>query len=134
MYCSKCKKEIADGSYFCPECGTQIGSSTQSSTKTQSTADGTRDQVRNSDMVYPRNPPLSPHISWVNLLLAGVSHMIYGQVMKGVFLAVATIVAGVIFPIIGNLSLCIVSIVDSYKIGKKLAAGQPVRKWEWFPS
>jgi len=60
--------------------------------------------------------------------------MIYGQVVKGIVLAIATIVAGAVIPILGNLSLCAVSIVDSYKIAKKLASGQPVRKWEWFPS
>ena len=134
MYCSKCGKEIADASSFCPECGAQLGTPSQPPPQPQGTAAGTRDQVKAADLVYPKNPPLSPHISWVNLLLAGVSHMIYGQVMKGVVLAIATVAAGAILPIIGNLSLCAVSIVDSYKIGKKLASGQPVRKWEWFPS
>lgn len=134
MYCSKCGKQIADGSRFCPECGTQFGGATSQTPPTPNTAAGTRDQERSSEFVYPKNPPLSPHLSWINLLLAGLSHMIYGQVAKGIVLAVATIVAGMIIPIVGNLTLCAVSIVDSYKIAKKLAAGQPVRKWEWFPS
>lgn len=133
MFCSKCGKEIADGSRFCPECGQSLSEPVPQAARSQ-TGVGTRDNVPSSNIVYPKNPPLSPHISWANLLLAGISHMIYGQVAKGVVLAIATIVAGAIIPIFGNLTLCAISIVDSYKIANKLRAGQPVQKWEWFPS
>lgn len=134
MFCSKCGKEIAEGSRFCPECGTQFGAPTASSGQSHNIAEGTRDQTLSANLVYPKNPPMSPHLAWVNLLLGGLAQMIFGQGMKGVVLAIATIVACVIFPIIGNLFLSAVSIVDAYKVAKKLASGQPVRKWEWFPS
>ena len=136
MFCSNCGKELADNSRFCSECGTQFGSAHRTpadeSHQKQSTT-GTRDQIKKSNFIYPRNPPLSPHISWVNLLLGGLAQIIYGQVAKGIVLTSATLIAGVFLPVIGSLSLSVISIVDSYKIAKKLEMGQPVGKWEWFP-
>lgn len=134
MYCSKCGKQIADGSRFCPECGTQFGVPSQPPPQQQSMAAGTRDQTRATDLVYPKNPPLSPHLSWLTLVCTGLPHWIYGQVAKGFIWLGLAIVAGILLPIVGWLILDAVAIVDAYKVGKKLAAGQPVRKMEWFPN
>lgn len=136
MKCIKCGKEIAEATRFCPECGTASGSqSAQPVSPPQlGTATGTRDQYTKNKMVYPRNPPLSPYFCWLNLLLGGLAQIIYGQAAKGLVLAVATIIAGVVIPILGNLTVCAISIVDAYMVGKALKSGKSIGKWQFFPS
>lgn len=132
MYCSKCGQQIADGSHFCPECGAQLDAHTQPPPQQQSSAAGTRDQTRVGDMVYPKNPPVSPHIAWLCLIWPGLPLLIHGQTAKGVVLMAATMVS-FIFPIL-TLVLIIITIIDAFKVGKVLASGKPVAKWAWFPS
>ena len=134
MFCSKCGKQIADGSRFCPECGGQLGSSAAPSAPVTNSATGTRDQVNNSNLVYPKNPPLSPNLSWLTIVCTGLPHWIYGQVAKG-FIWLAIAIAGFfVLPLIGLVIVDAIAIFDSYKVGKKLASGQPVGKMEWFPN
>ena len=132
MYCSKCGKEIADASSFCPECGAQLGAPTQPPPQAQSTAEGTRDQVRAADMVYPKNPPTSPHMAWLSIIWPGIPHLIHGQTAKGVVLMVVSVVS-LIIPII-TLGIIVASTIDAFKVGKVLDSGKPVAKWAWFPS
>lgn len=135
MHCNKCGNQIMNGSRFCSECGYSFGTPTSKPSSTMiNPMSQTRDQKQKSNYVYPKNPPLSPHLSWINLLMSGLSHIVYGQVAKGFFLAIATIIAAIIFPYIGNLLICFLSIIDSYKIAKKLKSGYPVKTWEWFPN
>ncbi len=89
----------------------------------------------NSDLVYPKNPPLSPHMCWLNLVWWGPAQIAFGQTAKGVLLifvcmfllctGVGAIIMLLGFPFI---------IFDSYKVGKTLASGKPVGKWSFFPS
>ena len=134
MYCSKCGKQIADGSRFCPECGNQFAGATSQPPITSQTATGTRDQERKSDFVYPKNPPLSPHLCWVNLLLSGLAQMLHGQVAKGIVILVVTIASNLILPVILALGIGAVSVIDAFMVGKKLKSGVPIGKWAWFPS
>lgn len=134
MYCPKCGKEIADGSHFCPECGAQLGAPTQQPPQPTSTATGTRDQEKVDNLVYPKNPPQSPHLAWLTVLCTGLPHWVFGQVAKGfIWLAIAA-VTGFFLPLIGVIVVDAIAIVDAYKVGKRLAAGKPVGKMEWFPS
>lgn len=132
MYCSKCGKQIADGSRFCPECGTQFGAPSQPPPQYQSTAAGTRDQTPAADMVYPKNPSVSPHMAWLCIIWPGIPHLIHGQTAKGVMLMVVSVVS-LIFPII-TLGLIVATTIDAFKVGKVLATGKPVGKWAWFPT
>ncbi len=132
MFCSNCGKEIADGSRFCPECGTQFNAPTSSTNKSQVTNEGTRDQVQSTDLVYPKNPPTSPHIAWLSIIWPGIPVLIHGQVLKGIVLMVVSMIS-LVLPII-TLVIIIASTIDAYKVGNVLAAGNPVTKWEWFPN
>lgn len=134
MYCSSCGKGIPDGSAFCPECGTQLNgtmpSTQQEYRQSQSSAQGTRDQTR-TDLIYPKNPPVSPHVSLLALIQPGIPHVIYGQVAKGLLLTVAfwlSIPTG-----IGPLIILVGALVDAYKIGNALKLGRTVGKWQVFP-
>ena len=133
MYCAKCGKKIAEYSRFCPECGAKIETMSSSPNQFQEIRTGTRDQTTLSELVYPKNPPTSPHHAWWNLIWPGIGHIIFGQRGKGVALMVVSFIINLIFPLV-NLITILVCIVDAYKVGNCLASGKPVRKWEWFPA
>ncbi|RME59854.1 zinc ribbon domain-containing protein [Candidatus Parcubacteria bacterium] len=132
MFCSKCGKEIADGSRFCPECGAQFNVPPTPVEQSQSTVVGTRDQMQSTNLVYPKNPPVSPHVAWLSILWPGIPQMIHGQVSKGLVLVVLTVFS-FLMPVI-TVGLIAASLVDAFKVGKVLASGTPVAKWAWFPN
>ncbi len=84
--------------------------------------------------VRPSNPPKSPHLAWLNLLLVGVAQMVFGQIGKGLAILGAAIVTALFTAGIGGLAVMVASIVDAYMVGKVLRSGQPVGKWQFFPS
>lgn len=135
MFCSKCGKQVADGIRFCPECGTAPAVAAQHPAAIQpvDTAAGTRDQFAKTNLVYPKNPPITPHLCWVNLVVSGLAQMIYGQVAKGAVILAVTIASNLVLPIIPAVGIGIVSIVDAFMVGKALKAGKPVGKWQFFP-
>ncbi|NLY02455.1 MAG: zinc-ribbon domain-containing protein [Rhodopirellula sp.] len=133
MYCPTCGRKIADGSRFCAECGARLDTPGLVTAQLVSPAIGTRDQERTPRLVFPKNPPLSPHLCWVNLILSGLAQMLHGQVAKGILLLVATIGSNLLLPILLALVIGAVSIVDAYMVGKTLRNGTPVGKWQWFP-
>ena len=132
MFCSNCGKEIADGSRFCPECGTQFSAPASSAGNFETKSEGTRDQVESTSIVYPKNPPISPHIAWLSIILPGIPVLIHGQMLKGIVLMVVSMIS-LVLPII-TLGIIIASTIDAYKVGNVLAAGKPVGKWAWFPT
>jgi len=84
-------------------------------------------------MVYPKNPPLNPHLCWVNLLLSGLAQILHGQVAKGIVLLVVTIASNLLLPVVLALGIGAVSVIDAFMVGKVLRSGTPVGKWAWFP-
>jgi hypothetical protein len=138
MFCSKCGNEIAENSRFCTSCGAQAQISTGGAPRGFDTSVGTRDQGRmqsgSSDLIYPKNPPLSPHLCWLNLVIGGLAQMIYGQAAKGCVILIAAIASNFVLPLLLAAAIGVASIVDAYRVGKKLAAGEAVGKWEWFPT
>ena len=139
MFCSNCGKQIPDASRFCPECGTSValdGPPPVPPVPPVQVVDasvGTRDQVKGPTVVYPQNPPLSPHLCWVNLVLSGLAQILHGQVAKGIVILIATIGSNLVLPILLAIVIGAISIIDAYMVGKTLRNGRPVGKWEWFP-
>ncbi len=131
MHCTDCGKEIADGSTFCPECGAKLSAPGPAQQKPDTVA-GTRDQVNRENVVYPKNPPLSPHLAWLSLILTGLPQLIFGQVAKGIvccavfFLSLPT---GIL-----PLPILIAASIDAYMVGKILQSGKPVTRWQFFPN
>jgi TM2 domain-containing membrane protein YozV len=163
MFCQECGKDIPQGSKFCPECGFnyQTGSSQQGPPvigttqqappvqgdvrQTSSTPQVAPQQPStqfdagvsrgNSDLVYPKNPPLSPHFCWLNLIWLGIPHLVFGQTGKGIlliFINVLLICTAVGIPI--AIFFVVVLTFDAFYVGKTLASGKPVGKWSFFPS
>ena len=128
MFCPKCGTQAPDAGRFCAACGQPLNA-TSSERLTVGAPSSSPPQL-----VYPRNPPLSPHLCWVNIVFGGLAQIIHGQVAKGLVLLVAMMIAYATVPVVGNIPICIISIIDAYMVGKTLRAGQPVQKWQWFPS
>lgn len=91
-------------------------------------------QAAPTDLVYPKNPPLSPHICWVNLALGGLAQIIYGQGAKGLTILAVQIFSNLVLPVVLALLIGAVSIYDAYLVGKALKMGKTLTKWQWFPS
>jgi len=105
---------------------------------------------REEDLVYPSNPPRSPHMAWLNLFGPGIVQILFGKTTMGVTaVAVGTVLNallstplcldyggvtgfGMFISLIYLLGL-IASIVDGYMTGNRLREGQPVGKWQVFP-
>lgn len=136
MYCSKCGHDNPDGSRFCSGCGEQMSGTrkTQSVPPDPPSGGGGRRASDKSDVVYPRNPPHSPHWCWLNLLLAGLAQIVHGQVAKGVVVLGIQIASNLLLPVILALAIGAASIIDAYMVGKRLQEGTPVGKWEFFPT
>ena len=130
MYCTNCRKKIADGATFCPECGVELGAPSQAQQKPNTVA-GTRDQVSLENLVYPKNPPLSPHLAWLTLILPGLPQLIFGQIAKGIVCCVVFFVS--IPTVIGPFAILIAALIDAYIVGKILQSGKPVTRWQFFP-
>lgn len=87
---------------------------------------------RDDSLVYPNNPPRSPHSAWWSLLFPGVAQVVLGKTSLGISCAAAcfilTTLTGIAYPI-----FLVAMIVDAYMTGNRLKEGTPVGKWEFFP-
>jgi len=141
MNCPNCKTPLDDGSQFCYNCGKPVLQS-QTTPPVQPTGFTGRTPPQTSPapppprqaLVYPRNPPLSPHLCWVNLLLPGVAQIIHGQSLKGMVIIFAYLISYALLPVLGAVVIIVLSIVDAYQLGKVLQAGRSVGQWQWFTS
>lgn len=95
---------------------------------------------RDDSLVYPTNPPRSPHMAWVTSLGPGLSQIVFGKTQMGITGIVTFNIINVIcqFPgaeILGLLflPLFVILIVDGYMTGNRLKEGTPVGKWQFFP-
>jgi TM2 domain-containing membrane protein YozV len=93
---------------------------------------GTRDQQPRGNLIYPRNPPISPHIALVTLIIVGLPQLVYGQVIKGILLFILFWLS--MPTVFGPLIILILALVDAYMIGNTLKAGRPVSQWACFPT
>jgi TM2 domain-containing membrane protein YozV len=117
MICPHCKAQIADGLPYCSNCGKPLS--------------GQQPRSNDPNLVYPKNPPLSPYLAVLNILIPGAAQLVYGQVAKGIVTFIA--VYGLLAFGIGVI-LYFVSIVDAYMVGNCLKNGKPVGQWQFFPT
>lgn len=153
MFCSNCGKAIPDFSRFCPECGNTLANSKAGGAVPPQPAPqaappggpphafppsfgmsgvGTRDQQPRGNLIYPRNPPISPHLALVTLLIVGLPQLVYGQVGKGILLFVLFWLS--VPTVVGPAAILILALIDAYMIGNTLKSGRPVSKWRCFPT
>lgn len=120
MVCTKCGHENTSEAAFCGKCGTVLSRSSSPETT-----------PRDAGKVYPSNPPKSPHLAWLNLLIPGLSQILMEQTIKGIVLLVSSVVLWVTG--IGVL-IQIASVVDGFMVGNVLKSGRPVSQWQFFPT
>jgi hypothetical protein len=132
-FCSRCGCPLAASVRFCCKCGSPVvGVSPSASPPPVPTHMGTRDQTTRPMVVYPRNPPLSPHLCWINWFFAvGLAQAVHGQVAKGIVMWLVMAVSSPLLPIL--VVVIIVSVIDAYMVGSTLRKGVPVGKWQFFP-
>jgi len=93
---------------------------------------------RDDSLVYPTNPPRSPHMAWLTLVGPGLSQIVFGKTQMGIASIIAFNVLMALSnfaPILGILliPLWVTMIVDGYMTGNRLKEGTPVGKWQFFP-
>lgn len=95
---------------------------------------------RDDSLVYPTNPPRSPHMAWLSLLGPGLAQIVFGKSSMGIsgiitFNALALIIIQIfpLFSLFLLFLLYITAIVDGYMTGNRLKEGTPVGKWQFFP-
>lgn len=93
---------------------------------------GTRDQQTGGNLIYPPNPPLSPHLAWITLLIVGLPQLLYGQVGKGIVLFLVFWLSFV--TVIGPMVVLVLAFIDAYMVGSALKAGKPISRWASFPT
>ncbi len=130
--CPRCGSPRTGHSRFCPKCGAPLDTDSAPLSRTSQATAGTRDQTRSSDLIFPRNPPVSPHVAWLCLIWPGIPHLIHGQAGKGVVLMVSSFVS-LIMPVL-TFVLLLATTADAFMVGKVLRSGKPVGRWAWFPS
>jgi hypothetical protein len=73
----------------------------------------------------------SPHWALLGLILPGVAHLVFGQVVKGL-LYIGIYLAT--FPtLLGPVIMVCLAVIDAYKVGLKMRRVGSVGKWEFFP-
>ena len=129
--CSACGKDIPENSRFCPTCGARAPEPVPP-TPPSGTFEAPPVVRGGTQLVYPRNPPQSPHIALLGLLITGLPQILFGQVAKGIVFIAAAVILFIPTAGLANLALAAVSVIDGYMIGNKLKRGTPVGKWEFF--
>jgi hypothetical protein len=134
--CLECGTSLSEGSKFCPACGTSAEKDWESAIP----APGRRKPGAASHLIRPTDPPLSPHLCWLNLFCPGIAQLILGQLWKGLLIIGFATLFGLAmsrFPAsvmsFAAFGILIGSTVDAYMVGKALKFGTSIGKWDWFP-
>jgi TM2 domain-containing membrane protein YozV len=127
MQCSRCGQENPPEAKFCGKCGapmSQVPPPVRPEPIPAPPPTGKK-------LVYPKNPPLSPHLAWLNLIIPGLSQILMGQNAKGITLLLSSYLlawAGI------GVLIWIAAVIDGFMVGQVLQRGQPVGEWQFFPS
>ncbi len=141
MHCRHCGTEISEKAQFCPSCGVhpltdhlfcqECGAETNEK-QAICISCGVR-LVNTTSYVLPATPPKSAGTAtFLSCIVPGVGQLYLGQSIKAV-------VVFLVFSALGGISggflalpLWLASMVDTHRIGSKLAKGIPVGQWEFF--
>lgn len=146
MHCTNCGKEIENNAVACIHCGVAIGTERKFCANCGQAVNanqvictscgcalkaGGAVQSSGQKTILPSGKSAST-ATILSCLITGVGQMYLGQVAKGVAIllggmVVSGVTCGFAAPVIW-----VVAMIDAYKIGKKLEAGQPVGEWEFF--
>lgn len=128
MQCSRCGHDNPGQAKFCGKCGAAMATvpPIPGSPPGPPPLPG-----QGQKLIYPSNPPQSPHLAWINLIIPGLSQMLMGQTVKGIVLLLSSYVLAAVG--IGVL-IWIASVIDGFMVGQVLQSGRPVKEWQFFPT
>jgi|WetSurMetagenome_2_1015567.scaffolds.fasta_scaffold253716_1 TM2 domain-containing membrane protein YozV len=134
MFCTRCGKDLPNGTAYCPDCGTEVKQNPTWVTTPQPTSTGTRDQTK-SNLIYPKSKIPSKWIAAWSFLFPGISQCILGQVGKGIMYMALCIVVGLILANVdigygASIGFGIAACIDAMKAIDRLRAGKPIGKWD----
>ncbi len=112
-------------------------------------ATGAASFERDDKLVYPPNPPRSPHMAWLNVLGIGLAQIVFGKTGLGITCVAGSTVLSTLASVVNIanggesgfsgflyiivLLLLVASMVDAYMTGNRLREGQVIGKWQIFP-
>jgi hypothetical protein len=128
--CTQCGVVSNSDASFCIGCGKRLDDADHKNflTSAQYAA-----APKDKQYVYPRIPPLSPHICWTSALVAGLAQIIFGQYAKGWTLLVVSLILLTLTGGASFLPVAAIAVFDAYRVGRALRDSRPVKKWQCFP-
>ena len=137
MFCKNCGQQLDDNATKCDKCGASVTPAAAPAGGGFSTPSPNGSGVVLNINMGPQDP-IAP--SGKNTILAvilsccfpGVGQIYLGQLFKGIALLIIYFILGSITLGIVALVTWVVAMIDAFKIGKKLEAGQSVAPWEFF--
>ena len=122
--CGNCGAMLQEDQVFCSKCGWKVGLGEHIN------------ESRDENMVYPNKRKTSPVVALIlSLLLVGLGQMINGQLIKGLFMLVASLLVGAMVgeaAILIGIPIWILSGIDAYMCADKLKKGQPIGRFSFF--
>ena len=146
MHCTNCGQEIANNAAICTHCGVAVGQEKKFCANCGQAVNANQaiclscgcaltqmNNVQNAGQkkIHASGKSVSTAVI-LTCLIVGLGQIYLGQVLKGVAILLASIVIGTLTFGAGSIAIWIIAMIDAYKIGKKLEAGQSVDEWEFF--
>jgi hypothetical protein len=88
---------------------------------------------RDDSLIYPTNPPRSPHSAWWSLIFPGVAQIVFGKTPMGITCIAVCFILSILTAGVTYIFILAAAIVDAYMTGNRLKEGTPVGKWQFFP-
>lgn len=128
VVCFHCGVSVGSAKNFCPNCGRPVNANQAiclgcGCSLTQMGNGLNNAQNSGQKIIQPKGQSASQAMI-LSCLITGLGQIYLGQTMKGLVLLASAFVLGPIS--------WIIAIVDAYRIGQKLEAGQSVGEWEFF--
>jgi hypothetical protein len=119
--CPDCSNQISDSAPACIHCGRPMGGRSP-------------EYFSGSKEIKPLSPPRDPGtMAFLSLILPGLGQILVGQVTKGFAVLGGSVVLGALTALAAMLVIWPIVCVDAYLVARKLARGEAVAQWEWFP-
>ncbi|MBP5674431.1 MAG: zinc-ribbon domain-containing protein [Lentisphaeria bacterium] len=132
-FCANCGQAVNANQAICLKCGCALPQMQTPNNMPQMQTPNNMNNAQNAGqkMIQPSGKSATT-ATILSCLITGLGQIYLGQTIKGVVMLLGGIVISLITAGIAGLPIWIITMVDAYKIGKKLEAGQSVGEWEFF--
>ena len=132
-FCANCGQAINANQAICLKCGCALPQTQMPNNMQQMQMPNNMNNAQNAGQktIQPSGKSATT-ATILTCLITGLGQMYLGQTIKGVVMLLAAFVIGGFTMGFAAPIIWIVAMIDAYKIGKKLEAGQSVGEWEFF--